>query len=123
MTKLLLMIACMALAACELQRAQTAHTAQSQLVGMTKEQILSCMGPPLQKAAEGQTEVWSYASGNNRTSVAYGNGLAVGRSRSCTVGVVMVLGRVSQVNYSGPTGGLLSGGEQCAFAVQNCVLR
>jgi hypothetical protein len=32
----------------------------------------------------------------------------------------MVEGRVSRVNYVGPTGGLLTGGEQCAFAVQNC---
>jgi hypothetical protein len=84
---------------------------------------LSCMGPPLQKAAEGQTEVWSYMSGDDRRTVAYGNGFAVGRSRSCNIGVVMVSGRVSQVNYAGPTGGLLTGGEQCAFAVQNCVLR
>jgi len=70
------------------------------------------MGAPLQEAAEDQTEVWSFASGNDRRTVAYG-----------TVSVVMVLGRVSQVSYSGPTGGLLTGGEQCAFAVQNCVPR
>ena len=25
-----------------------------------------------------------------------------------------------RVNYSGPTGGLITEGEQCAFAVQNC---
>ena len=29
-------------------------------------------------------------------------------------------GRVSRVNYSGPTGGLLTPDEQCACAVQNC---
>ena len=29
-------------------------------------------------------------------------------------------GYVSRVNYSGPTGGLITEGEQCAFAVQNC---
>jgi hypothetical protein len=29
---------------------------------------------------------------------------------------VMVGGRVSNVNYTGPTGGLISQGEQCAFA-------
>jgi outer membrane protein assembly factor BamE (lipoprotein component of BamABCDE complex) len=123
MTKLLICIGCLALAACSLQRAQTAQNAQSQLVGMSKEQILGCMGPPLQKAVEGQTEVWSYASGNDRTHVTYGDGVAVGTRRSCSVNVVMTTGRVSQVNYSGPSGGLLSQGEQCAFAVQNCVVR
>jgi hypothetical protein len=88
---------------------------------MTKEQILSCMGPPSQKAAEGQTEVWSYFSGNGRETVSYGNGVAVGTRRFFYVNIVMAAGRVSRVNYSGPTGGLLSQGEQCAFAVQNCV--
>jgi hypothetical protein len=29
-------------------------------------------------------------------------------------------GAVSQVNYTGPTGGILTAGEQCAFAVEAC---
>src|SRR5262245_55787768 len=69
---------------------------------MSKERILTCMGPPLNKAAEGQTEVWSYASGNARTTVtAYSNDVAVGTRRSCTVNIVMSRDRVSAVNYSG----------------------
>jgi hypothetical protein len=28
---------------------------------------------------------------------------------------------LSRINYSGPTGGLLSMDEQCAFAVENCL--
>jgi outer membrane protein assembly factor BamE (lipoprotein component of BamABCDE complex) len=130
MTKFLICIACTALTACTIQSGQTAQQpqsqpvqpAQSQLVGMTKEQVLSCVGQPLEKATEGQSEVWSYSSGNDRTGVAEGNGAAVATG-SCTVKVVIVFGRVSQVNYSGPTGELLSNGDQCAFAVQNCVQR
>ena len=104
-----------------------------------------CMGPPMQKAAEGSTEVWSYASGNDRTTVyasgssntsatvvggqgwasgradTYGSGIAVGTRRHCTVNIVMVGDRVSSVNYLGPSGGLLTKGEQCAFAVESCV--
>jgi hypothetical protein len=38
-----------------------------------------------------------------------------------TVNVTMTQGRVSRINYVGPTGGLLSAGEQCAFAVQNAL--
>ena len=87
------------------------------------------MGPPTTKAAEGVTEVWSYPSGNNRTTVStFGTydrssytGLGVAQSRYCTVNVTMVNGRVSQMNYVGPTGGLLTPNEQCAFALQNCV--
>jgi hypothetical protein len=70
------------------------------------------------------TEVWSYSSGNGYTSAAVsgGNGWATGVStrRSCTVHVTINDGRVSRISYLGPTGGLLTGGEQCAFAVQNC---
>ena len=117
MTKFLIWIACTALTACTLQSeqtaqqpqsGQTAQQPQSQLVGMTKEGVLNCVGAPLQKAMEGQSEVWSYASGNDHR---------------CTVNVVLVFGRVSQVNYSGPTGEPLPNGDQCAFAVQDCVLR
>jgi hypothetical protein len=99
------------------------------------------MGPPGNKAAEGQTEVWSYASGNGFSSTVatadvnttgqasrvgnqvYGSanstgfGTAVSTRRFCTVNVVMTNGIVSAVNYQGPTGGLLTAGDQCAFAV------
>jgi hypothetical protein len=139
------LFACIGAASCSLQRAEVAHNAQAQMVGMSKEQVLQCMGPPVQNSTVGQTEVWSYPSGNGRTQVStfgnsttsgsviasgnyarayantYGSGLAVATKRFCTVNVVMVGGRVSAVNYSGPSGGLLSPDEQCAFAIQNCV--
>jgi hypothetical protein len=83
------------------------------------------MGPPINKATEGQTEVWTYNSGNGMTisggSVSGGNFSATSSSRFCTVNVVMTKGQVTTINYTGPTGGLLSAGEQCAFAVDACV--
>ncbi|GLR97960.1 MULTISPECIES: hypothetical protein [Bradyrhizobium] len=133
------------LAGCAIQRAQVAQDARAQMVGLSKEQVLGCMGPPANKAAEGQTEVWSYASGNGFSSTVatadvstsgqaarvgnqvYGSanstgfGTAVSTRRFCTVNVVMTNGLVSAVNYQGPTGGLLTAGEQCAFAVDACV--
>ena len=57
------------------------------------------------------------AAGNSQTS---SFGIASTRHRSCTVSVVLTNGSVSRVNYSGPTGGVLTKGEQCAYAVQNC---
>ena len=122
------------------------------MVGLSREQVLQCMGPPGNKMADGATEVWSYESGNNHTAVIgsgnstttgsinsntvfssghatttgsmYANtssfGSAVATTRHCTVNVVTANGYVSRVNYSGPTGGLITEGEQCAFAVQNC---
>jgi hypothetical protein len=60
----------------------------------------------------------NYATGSAST---LGSGFGVSSRRYCTVNVVVSAGRVSRVNYSGPTGGLLTAGEQCAFAVQNCL--
>ena len=116
---------CIALGGCAFQRAQEAQDARAQMVGMSKEQVLACMGPPVNKAAEGATEVWTYNSGNGTTIVnssydRYG-GSAVASSRFCTVNVVMTQGQVAVVNYNGPTGGLLTAGEQCAYAVAACV--
>ena len=66
-------------AACSIQRAQVAGTAQHEMLGLTKEQVLACMGPPVNKASVGATEVWSYASGNDRTQVAsFGNSVTSG---------------------------------------------
>lgn len=118
---------------CEIQRAQEASDAQTTMVGLSKEQVLACMGSPAGMAAVGSTEVWTYNSGNDRTdtegwasawggwSSAFGVGGSTKTSRSCKISVVMTAARVSRVNYAGPTGGWLTHGEQCAFAVENCL--
>lgn len=132
-------------AGCAFQRAQVAQDAQNKMVGLSKERVLQCMGAPAGRMAEGGSEVWTYNSGNGHTSVSSSTnsdtslsavrtgpfisgdastssfGTATATQRFCTVSVVMAEGRVSRVNYIGPTGGLLTSGEQCAFAVQNCV--
>jgi hypothetical protein len=132
------------LAGCAIQRSQVAQEARASMVGMTKEQVFTCMGPAPTKASEGATEIWSYPSGNgyqastviassdgNINGTRTGNyvsgnvntlGTATGVStrRYCVVNIVIQAGVVSQVNYTGPTGGLLTGGEQCAFAVEAC---
>jgi hypothetical protein len=142
---------------CSIQRAQTAASAQTAMIGLSKADVLACMGVPQTRAAEGNVEVWDYQSGNGRTdsyssgyantttnavgaaeatrvgNTTYATGAATGssqtnsfgyastRQRSCTVSVVMTNNLVSRVNYSGPTGGVLTKGEQCAYAVENCL--
>jgi hypothetical protein len=116
-----------ALCGCAFQRAEIAQDARAQMVGMTKEQVLACMGAPATKAAEGATEVWGFASGNGMTvaSASYDQygGTAVSSNRFCNIDIVFAGGQVSAVNYTGPTGGLLTAGEQCAYAVNACVKR
>ena len=118
---------CVALGGCALQRAEIAQDARAQMVGMSKEQVLTCMGAPATKAAEGATEVWGYGSGDGTTVTnasfdRYG-GTAVSSNRFCKINIVFASGQVSAVNYAGPTGGLLTAGEQCAYAVNACVKR
>jgi len=130
---------------CAMQRAQDAEEAQRRMVGMDKEKVFACMGIPKRKGIEGNTEIWLYESGNRRVDRAretasvrrssrsgeydifdsLGAGLElsdeVRTSRFCTVQIVMNDGRVTAVNYNGPTGGFLTDDEQCAFAVRNCL--
>ena len=65
-----------------------------------------------------RSSVPGYATGQANT---VGMGVGVARRFFCTVNVVMANGVVTRVNYVGPTGGSQTSGEQCAFAVQNCV--
>jgi len=117
------------------QRAEVAQDAQLQMRGLPKEQVLGCMGPPGNKAAEGATEVWSYESGgevrtagqtlvNNNGFGGFGvtaNSTGIAQQRYCIVNVTMIEGKVSALNYTGPSGGPFTAGEQCAYAVRNCV--
>jgi hypothetical protein len=104
-----------ALSGCAFQRAQIAQDAQANMIGMPKEQVLACMGPPVNKATEGKTEVWAYS-----TSPTINLDRGSGATRFCSINVTVSGGTVSAVSYQGPTGGLLSHGEQCADAVDRC---
>ena len=117
------------LSGCAVQRAQEARQAQATMIGMPKEQVLACMGAPGNRTQEGSTEVWGYDSGNGYSEGSavisggseFASGFGVSSRRFCRVNVVMTAGVVSRVNYNGPTGGLLSQGEQCAYATHNCL--
>jgi hypothetical protein len=119
------LLACLFLGACGFEGAQLASEVQNQMIGLTKEQVLACMGPPLNKAAGGSTEVWSYASRDEwrdpTLKVARGWWGEPSSQKSCTIKLVMVAGRVNRLSYVGATGGPLAPGEQCVFALENCV--
>ncbi len=146
-----------------MQRAQEAAAAQKSMIGMSKEQLLACMGSPANSAQVGETEVWTYNSGNGDTDTLWIGqympsvpqpviggfaggqpvigGFAAGQPviggfvasspsissvytistpRYCKVDIVMRDERVSRINYRGHTGGILTKGEQCAFAINSC---
>ena len=112
-------------------RANNATSARRQMVGLTKEDVLICMGPPSKKAIVGTTEVWAYNSTNGQSSSdsfsqkikSFGTSFTdstKGKS-FCTVNVVMKKDVVSVVHYNGPRGGYLNPDEQCGYAIEHCV--
>jgi hypothetical protein len=123
--RLVALLACLLLAACEAQRARLAATAQDAMVGRTKEQVLACMGPPVGKASEDAAEIWSYLSGDGSmdTVQSSGGGFISGAKSqaSCTINLTMVGGRVNKVSYARPSGEPLAPNQQCAFALEDCI--
>ena len=124
------------------ERARVAAHAKSAMIGMSKEKLFACIrgpsggpstplgrgGIPVLNAgastpaggaapASGEMEVYFFPSGGDTTAP----GSLFNSSRYCYVKVVLTSGRVSDVSYSGSTGGWARRDEQCAFAVQKCV--
>lgn len=60
------------LSACQIQRAEVARQAQRSMIGLSREGVLACMGPPVERNQTGQVEVWSYFSGGEIDNFAFG---------------------------------------------------
>ena len=114
------------------ERVELAQRAKSELVGLSKEEILTCMGAPSERASAGETEVWDYESSAETIATTTGSGTATNRRffgsqvtaihrLYCEVSVVIEQDRVTRINYQGNTGGLFSEGEQCSYLVENCL--
>lgn len=111
------------------QRSEDAKNARWRMIGMTKENVLACMGPARKKAQEGETEVWSYRSGDEASSSQAGivggaYATVVGSSKKkyfCDINIVIKNNFVAFVHYSGPTSNAFDAAdEQCGYAVKNC---
>lgn len=121
-----------ALSACmdSMQRDDDAAMAKTRMLGMSREEVLSCMGPPKKKSSEGTTDVWSYLSTNGHgdhngatykpTGYAFSSGSH--ERNFCTVNVVMKDGIVKAIHYLGPTAtNFYNKEDQCGYAVAACV--
>ena len=116
LTVVTLLFMSLILESCAVNRAMDASQAKTDLIGMSKDQILSCMGAPVREKGTESVEVWSYDSGG---SAVHSSGRTA--QRYCIVDIVFSRGYVANLNYIGPTGGLLTGDEQCAYAIENCL--
>ncbi len=134
--KFAVVLACLAvLSGCALDRADDAAAAKTRMPGLTRAEVLACMGPPKRKASDGAIEVWSYLS-TDRRGESVGNSLRAGGlttgsasvrisehdSNFCTVNVVMKNGVVTAVSYNGPSSSsIFARDDECGYAVKNCV--
>ena len=91
------------------ERAELAQRARTELLGLSKIELLTCAGVPVRSAAEGTLEFLSYGPSS------YGWGGA------CVVTFVLKDDAVKTISYSGRTGRRSQNGEQCAYAVANCL--
>lgn len=97
------------------------------MVGLGKEHVLSCMGPPSNTAKTGATEVWTYNSFGpvNTSAFVTGNqSYAVGSTSTsqefCVVNLTMRDDRVTAANYRSQ-GKLLSPSLPCYNVLHVCV--
>jgi len=119
-------MAALALGGC--QPLETDQVAQQSMIGLSKRDILACLGEPAQRDRAGQaTEIWTYAGGRLR---GYGPQWAIGlntnlppfgRPGTCDVVLTMTNVRVSEVGYAALDGGALPLGQECLFPVERCV--
>lgn len=98
------LIGSLALAACSMQSAPEPEM-HSNMLGLTEKQISACLGAPVQKSTEGDTEMWSYPDG-----------------QSCSVRISFLFGRASHVGYVGANGQPLATGA-CPLVGEHCALR
>jgi outer membrane protein assembly factor BamE (lipoprotein component of BamABCDE complex) len=113
------------------RRDDDAARAKTRMIGMSKEEVLACMGIPKKKASEGATEVWSYLSTDDygvrtqdsfKVTSYYSTKPSTYEKRFCTENVVIRDGVVRAVHYLDPTGTtILNDYDQCGYAVAACV--
>ena len=111
MKKLLLIV--LLLSGCVFHRAEMASRATSELIGMSKEDLLICAGIPVKQERIDDLEFLTYSGG----------GGDVGKilDYSCEATFILKDGIIKKINYHGRTGGPLTKDEQCTFIIENCL--
>lgn len=97
------------------KRAKMAERAPSELVGLSKIDLLSCAGVPVRSEKIDNMEFLTYVgSGDSK-------GIFHRRQHYCEVTFTLRDGVVQKVTYAGNTGGYFTKGEQCAYVIAPCL--
>jgi len=110
-------------------RAYIASEAKTAMIGMSKTDLLSCAGAPVNSASdeENKVETLTYIGSTSTSYTLFNRSTTMtpysisARDRGCVVSFVLIKGKVAKVNYAGDTGPLLAPDETCAAVVQNCI--
>jgi hypothetical protein len=108
------------LAACTVERSEDAAQAQKTMIGFDKSHVQDCMGPPLATRAARDVEVWTYSSATEPAPDRSQSGSLTPRL-FCQADITMTKGVVTEIAYSGATGGLFTHDEQCGRLVARCL--
>ncbi len=92
------------------ERAELAERAKTELVGLSKIELLTCAGVPVRSMTEDKLEFISYGSSG------------YSRRGSCVVTFVLRDAVVESVAYTGRTSRRGKNDEQCAYTVANCLV-
>jgi hypothetical protein len=99
-------------------RANVAQRAKTELIGMSKADILNCAGAPIRSNKSGNLEYFTYIGSSGQVDQ---HGNVPADSRYCKVTFIFKDNKVIGIDYTGRTGGRLSNDEQCAFVVEKCL--
>ena len=106
------------------ENSDLAFHARTQLIGLSRAQILACAGKPERAQVSGDTEAFTYSASTGETTLMIGaGGSALSNVRhSCEVSYVLRRGYVEDILYLGArTGGTLTPDEECAPIVRKCL--
>jgi hypothetical protein len=115
------------------KRQEAADLARTQMIGMSKADLIACAGVPSGQAASGRTEALAYRFVGSSSSSTFvqavpGQNAAFAdtdtTTRWCEATFTLTDGKITSVGYRGKTGGLLANRQEtCGHIVDQCVRR
>ncbi len=109
------------LSGCAAHRVEITQRAQGELLGLTRQALLDCMGKPQSQEQQGSQETLVY-TGTDPDHGCPLMPLAAGKPpRHCEALFVLEGGKVKAVSYRAQNGSAIEDLGQCAFLVKKCV--
>ena len=116
---LIFLSGCM-VAATRVHRSKVAQRAKTELIGLSKIEILACAGTPVRSDQGNKLEYFTYLGSSEKIDK---SGKVPADARYCEVTFTFENNKVTDINYTGRTGANQTKDEECAFVVEKCLPR